>query len=269
MIIGIDIGSTTTKAVAIDKKELKSSVKTEACDAITAASGALGKIMKEGEIKMESIDKIIMTGAGAQNISGPLFGIGSSKIGEIEAIGLGGLYLSKMESIVIANIGTGTSIIEATSQKITHLGGTGIGGGTILGLSKRLIGSHSFEYIMELAGRGEIKNIDILIEDIYGSKMSFLGKKATASNFGKLSDLPKDEDLAFGIVNMVFQVIGMISMFAAKGSGYSQIVVTGNGSTNLLGKSILEDIGKMHSISFHFPPYGEFATAVGAAISGY
>lgn len=269
MIVGIDIGSTTTKAISIDKRGLKSSVNSEAQDAVTAAYGALGKIMRVGEIEIQSIDKIVMTGAGAQSLSGNFFGIETLRINEIEAIGRGGRWLSKRENIVIANIGTGTSLIEATPSTITHLGGTGIGGGTILGLSKQLIGSSTFEHIMELAKAGDIKKIDLLIEDIYGSKISFLGKKATASNFGKVSDLAKSEDFAFGIINMVFEVIGMMAMFAAKGRGYSHVVVTGNGSNNLLGRAILEDIGKMHSITFEFPQFGEYATAVGAAISGF
>ena len=127
------------------------------------------------------------------------------KIDEINAIGIGGMFLSKKESVVIANIGTGTSIIEATREKITHLGGTGIGGGTITGLSKVLLNATDFEHILEMAGKGDISQVDLLIEDISDSGISFLSGKSTASNFGKMLDTAEKEDMALGIINMVFQ----------------------------------------------------------------
>jgi len=180
MIIGIDIGSTTTKAVAVENGEVIKTVKTKAFDAITSATGALGKIIIESNLAMSSIEKIIITGAGAVKIKNEIFGIPTRKIDEIDAIGIGGMFLSKKESVVIANIGTGTSIIEATREKITHLGGTGIGGGTITGLSKELLKTSTFENILNLADGGDIRQIDLLIEDISDSGISFLNDKSTA-----------------------------------------------------------------------------------------
>src|SRR3989339_286019 len=253
MIIGIDIGSTTTKAVAVENGVVIKTVKTKAFDAITSATGALGKIIIESNLTMSSIEKIIITGAGAISIKNEIFGIPTKKIDEINAIGIGGMFLSKKESVVIANIGTGTSIIEATREKITHLGGTGIGGGTITGLSKVLLNATDFEHILEMAGKGDISQVDLLIEDISDSGISFLSGKSTASNFGKMLDTAEKEDMALGIINMVFQVIGVISVFAAKSRGASSVMVTGNGSKNLIGRAILEDISRLYTIRFEFP----------------
>ena len=267
MIIGIDIGSTTTKAVAVENGEVIKTVKTKAFDAITSATGALGKIIIESNLAMSSIEKIIITGAGAVKIKNEIFGIPTRKIDEIDAIGIGGMFLSKKESVVIANIGTGTSIIEATREKITHLGGTGIGGGTITGLSKELLKTSTFENILNLADGGDIRQIDLLIEDISDSGISFLNDKSTASNFGKMLDTAKKEDLALGIVNMVYQVIGVISVFAAKSRNADCVLITGNGSKNLIGRAILEDISRLYNIRFEFPQDAEYATAIGAALS--
>ncbi|HBG23507.1 MAG TPA: pantothenate kinase [Rikenellaceae bacterium] len=267
MIIGIDIGSTTTKAVAVENGVVIKTVKTKAFDAITSATGALGKIIIESNLTMSSIEKIIITGAGAISIKNEIFGIPTKKIDEINAIGIGGMFLSKKESVVIANIGTGTSIIEATREKITHLGGTGIGGGTITGLSKELLNATDFEHILEMAGKGDISQVDLLIEDISDSGISFLSGKSTASNFGKMLDTAEKEDMALGIINMVFQVIGVISVFAAKSRGASSVMVTGNGSKNLIGRAILEDISRLYTIRFEFPQDAEYATAIGAALS--
>ncbi|PKO99787.1 MAG: pantothenate kinase [Bacteroidetes bacterium HGW-Bacteroidetes-8] len=267
MIIGIDIGSTTTKAVAVESGEVIRTVKTKAYDAITSATGALGKIIVESNLSMSSIEKIIITGAGAINIKNNLFGIPTKKIDEINAIGIGGMFLSKKESVIIANIGTGTSIIEATKEKITHLGGTGVGGGTIAGLSRVLLNATDFEHILEMAGRGDISKVDLLIEDISDSGISFLSGKSTASNFGKMLDTAERDDMAIGIINLVFQVIGVISVFAAKSREATSVMVTGNGSKNLIGRAILEDISRLYNIRFEFPQDAEYATAIGAALS--
>jgi type II pantothenate kinase len=267
MIIGIDIGSTTTKAVAVHNGAIVKTIKTKAFDAVTSATGALGKLIIESNLKISNIKKIIITGAGAVNINDEIFGIETHKIDEITAIGLGGMFLSKKESVIISNIGTGTSVIEATKDKITHLGGTGIGGGTIIGLSKELIHSTTFENILRLADSGDLSKVDLLIEDISVSGISFLDPKSTASNFGKMLDTANKEDIALGIINLVYQVIGVISVFAAKSKNADSVLITGNGSKNAIGKKILEEISQLYGISFEFPADAEFATAIGAALS--
>ena len=68
MIIGIDIGSTTTKAVSIEDGRLVRKIKTKAPDSVTSATGAFGKMILEHEIKMEDIEGIMITGAGASKI---------------------------------------------------------------------------------------------------------------------------------------------------------------------------------------------------------
>ena len=267
MIIGIDIGSTTTKAVAVEDGVIIKTVKTKASDAVTSATGALGKIIIESNLSISCVEKIIITGAGGVMINNEIFGITTHKIDEITAIGLGGMYLSKRDKVIISNIGTGTSIIEASKEKITHLGGTGIGGGTIIGLSKELLHTTTFEHILSMAESGDLTNVDLLIEDISDSGISFLNNKSTASNFGKMLDTAKREDVALGIVNMVYQVIGMISVFAAQSRGATSILVTGNGSKNIIGQQILREISELYKTEFVFPADAEYATAIGAALS--
>jgi len=279
MIIGIDIGSTTTKAVAVQNGEVIKTVKTKAFDAVTSATGALGKIVIESNLKISSVDKIIITGAGALKIKDDIFGIPTHKIDEITAIGIGGMFLSKKENIIISNIGTGTSIIEANKNKISHIGGTGIGGGTITGtitgLSKALINISTFDNILKMAAEGNLQNVDLLIEDISDLDISFLNKKSTASNFGKMLDTATKEDVdtatkedvAMGVINMVYQVIGMISVFAAKSRNIDIVLVTGNGSNNRIGQKILENISGLYNIHFEFPHDAEYTTAIGAALS--
>ncbi|MPN52826.1 Type II pantothenate kinase [bioreactor metagenome] len=178
------------------------------------------------------------------------------------------MFLSGRDNVIIANIGTGTSVIEATKDKITHLGGTGVGGGTITGLAKELIKTQTFDNILTLADHGDLTQVDLLIEDISDLDISSLDRKATAANFGKMLDTAEKEDIALGIINMVYQVIGVISMFAAKSRNKDTVLITGNGSKNRIGKKILDEISVMYNVKFVFPADAEYATAIGAALSG-
>ena len=268
MIIGIDIGSTTTKAVLLEDSRIVKRIRTKAEDAVTAAAGAFGKMIVENGVRMQDIKKIMITGAGATKIKGDLFGIPTEKVNEITAIGTGGLFLSGCDNIVIVNIGTGTAIIEASRDEIIHLGGSGVGGGTILGLSKKLLSLSDYDDIMRLAGAGNLDSVDLLLEDIMAANFGFLSGKSTASNFGKMLDTARNEDIAFGIINLVYQTIGMISVFAARSRNIDRVIVTGSGSHNPLGRKVLSDITAMHSVIFEYLSDAEYTTAVGAGLCG-
>ena len=267
MIVGIDIGSTTTKAISVDKGRVIHKIKTKALDAVTSATGAFGKMIVENGIKIGEIHHIMITGAGAGKLKDDLFGIPTGKADEIKSIGIGGMFLAGRDNIIITNIGTGTVIIDAQNDVISHMGGSGVGGGTILGLAKKLLAVSEFSAIMQMAEKGKLNHVDLLMEDIMESDLSFLNKESTASNFGKMLDNACNEDIALALINMVYQVIGMLSVFAAKNRNTDRVVVTGNGSSNLLGRQVLEEITAMYHVQFEYPENAEYTTAIGAALS--
>lgn len=266
MIVGIDIGSTTTKAVAIESRNVVRKMKTKAADAVTSATGVLGKLTMEGGLGIKDIERIAITGVGATKIRDKIFGIPTEAVGEITAIGRGGMFLSGRDEVLIANIGTGTAIIEARGGRIAHIGGTGVGGGTIAGLAKEMLNTSSFSSIMALAEKGDLSRVDLLIGDIAESGLGFLGGDVTAANFGKMADGVGREDIALGLINLAYQVIGMLSVFAARSAGLDSVVVTGKGSGNALGQKVLKGITALYKTEFSFPEDAEFATAIGAAI---
>jgi len=267
MLIGIDIGSTTTKAVSLENGQVVKKIKTRAIDAVTSATGALGKMILENGIRMSEIQRIMITGAGATKIDGDLFGIPTEKVSEISAIGTGGIFQSCRDNIIIVNIGTGTAVIEAHRDRIIHLGGSGVGGGTILGLGKKLLSLSDFGDIMKLAASGSLDPVDLLVEDIMATDLNFLNKKSTASNFGKMLDTARDEDIALGIINMVYEVIGMLAVFAARSRNIDRVIVSGSGAHNPLGQKVLAEITRMHSVHFEYPADAEFTTAIGAGLT--
>ncbi|MCL2270693.1 MAG: pantothenate kinase [Treponema sp.] len=267
LIIGIDIGATTTKVVSIENGRLIRKVKTRASDAVTAATGAFGKIVLENEITMDVIKGIKITGVGASKIKNDIFGIPTSRVDEIKAIGTGGMFLSGMDNIIITNIGTGTAIIEANGRSISHFGGSGVGGGTIIGLAKKMLPTAEFGDIIKLAQTGDLSHVDLLLEDIMDTDMSFLNRENTAANFGKMSVNAANGDIALAIINMVYQVIGVLSVFAARARNIKRVIVTGNGSGNALGQKVLADITGLYGIEFIYPQNAEYTTAVGAGLS--
>ncbi|MDR1596851.1 MAG: pantothenate kinase [Treponema sp.] len=266
MIIGIDIGSTTTKAVSIGPGGKIRKIKTKAIDAVTSATGAFGKMLMENDYRIGDIQRIMITGTGASKIKNDLFGIPTQRVDEMQAIGIGGMFLSGKDDIVITNIGTGTAIIDARKDSITHMGGSGVGGGTILGLAKKLISTSDFNGIMEQAELGNLNQVDLNMEDIMDMDLSFLNRESTVSNFGKMLDTARNEDIAMGILNLVFQVIGMLSIFAAKSKHTDRVIVTGNGSHNPIGKKILDAITVMYKVYFEYPEDAEYTTAIGAGL---
>jgi len=66
---------------------------------------------------------------------------------------------------------------------------------------------------------------------------------------------------------MVYQVIGVLSVFAARAKNCSRIIVTGNGNKNPIGRKVLADITAMYGIEFIYPEYAEYTTAIGAGLS--
>jgi type II pantothenate kinase len=267
MIIGIDIGSTTTKAVSISGDRVLHRIKTRASDALSSAAGALGKMLVENDINMAAIERIMITGAGASKIQNELFGIPTGKTDEIRCIGIGGMFLSGRDNIIITNIGTGTVIINAQKDRVSHLGGSGVGGGTVLGLAKKLLAVSDFNGIMELAARGNLKPVDLLLEDIMETDLGFLKGDASASNFGKMLDGARNEDIALGLLNMVYQVIGTLAVFAARSKNTDRVVVTGKGSGNPIGRQVLGEITNLYQVHFEYPQDAEYTTAIGAALS--
>lgn len=91
---------------------------------------------------------------------------------------------------IAVNIGSGVSILLVKSNNdIQRVSGTNIGGGTLIGLSKLLVDVDNYDTIMEMASKGDNKQLDLIIKDIYGEgvKPHNLDEDILASSFGKLA----------------------------------------------------------------------------------
>lgn len=276
LIIGIDVGGSTTKIVGVRGENGKQRIITpqyvSANDPVTATYGAFGKFTDENELSIQDITKVMMTGVGSSYIKKKLYGLSSERVREFDGIGKGGLYLSGLDEALVVSMGTGTALVHARSDgRMTYLGGTGVGGGSLMGLSKLLVGAESVDHIAEFAEGGDLGNVDLRIKDITSpDALEALSRDLTASNFGNVSDIASKSDLALGVLNMVFETVAMVSVFAARSVGVRDIVLTGNLTELTLCKKKFEEMTEMgYGVRFIIPEYSRFATVIGAALSGF
>lgn len=277
-IIGIDVGGSTTKIVgfncgSICDTKMLSPIYVKASDQLASVYGAFGKFTATNSIELSDIKKVMITGVGSKFIDEKLYGIDTCFLSEFECVGRGGLYISGYEKAIIVSMGTGTAIVSADRGSgkpiYEYMGGTGVGGGTIVGLARQMLGVSDMGHLIDMASAGDIENIDLRIGDITKNEMDGLPSYMTASNFGKLSDIASKEDLALGILNMVYESIGMLAVFAARSKNTKDVVLTGNLSRIPLAKTIFEILSEMFSMNFVIPEYSEFGTVIGAALAEF
>lgn len=90
LIIGLDIGGTTTKIVGFEEGNLFGFVRVVASDAFTSASGGLGKFLNVTGKRLQDVEKIHATGVGASQLSEDLFDCPTQIMPEFDCVGLGG-----------------------------------------------------------------------------------------------------------------------------------------------------------------------------------
>ena len=186
-------------------------------------------------------------------------------ISEIDAVGFGGSALAKYSDCVVASIGTGTAIVHFADSSAQHVGGTGVGGGTIKGLSSIICDLDDPLQIEASAQKGNPSKINLTISDLGYEGLSFLGSEMTASNFADVKS-NKPEDLAAGILRLVGETIGIIaSMCAREFKCQDRIVIVGKVANSHFIRHTIDLVGQLYGTKFTFPDNPGHATAYGAA----
>ncbi len=260
-IIGIDIGSSTIKIIEYKNDNICNKGIFESKDyEIT-----INNFIKENNI--EQIDKIVITGINAKKLDVSRYNVPVEFVEEFIAIAKGGLELSKKEKAIIASIGTGTALIRTEKGEIKHLGGTGVGAGTLTNLCNKFAETKSFEEIIELSKQGDLSKIDLRIADLTDENIKTLPPELTLANFGKLSNDANRADIVLGILNMVFEVIGMMTAFASINDTIKDIVLIGNIVEIPVVKEILKKIEKTHRLNFIIPEEPQYVVVKGAVMT--
>lgn len=267
IILGIDVGISTTKIVGIQDGRLQSTICIKATDPVTSLYGAFGKYLNENGLKLSDVEQVMLTGVGSDYIQGPIFGLPTQKVSEFIADGLGARFESDLDRMIVVSMGTGTTLVRCEGDDISHFLGIAMGGGTLAGLSRLLLDTDDIKYIVALAENGDLSNIDLQIGDICTQEIPGLPAFATASLFGKAKKTVAQEDIALGIICTVIQTIASATVIAGKGLGISDFVMIGNLSRLPQCREVFDMIESLYGVRFHIPGHSDFSTAIGAALS--
>ena len=267
IVIGIDVGISTTKIVGLREGKPTAPIRITAADPITSLYGAFGKYLHENNIQLDDVEHVMLTGVGAGYVKNDVYGVKTSRCDEFIADALGARYESHLDHAVVVSMGTGTSFVQCDGDDIRHIGGIGIGGGTLQGLSRIMLSTSDIKQVSALAMQGNIKNVNLLIGDISAQPLPGLPMEATASIFARAQNDASREDIACGIISMVLQSIGSAAVLAAQGTGCRDMVLIGNLSLLPQCKEIFPPLEKLYGVRFHIPKYSEYCTAIGAALA--
>ena len=218
------------------------------------------------------VNLLAVTGGKHLNLGDEIESTKIVHVNEIDAVGEGAMNLSGLsgkDPIIIVSAGSGTACILAQDGNFIHCSGTGVGGGTVLGLSKLLLGTTDPVEIAELAKAGNESGVDLILEDVVSGPIGELPSDTTAVNFGKISKIDSEiskQDIAAGIVNLVGQTAARVATSVATTFNAREIVVVGRSPSFNGLKNSLEQAASIMGFSPHFPKNGEYASALGALL---
>ena len=269
IIIGIDAGISSTKIIGIENGErIMAPMTVKSSDASTAIYGALGKYLNDNDTTLESVEQVMLTGIGAKDLKSPILGRPTAKVDEFIANGMGARFDSGLDHMIVVSMGTGTSLVRVDGDEIRHIGGIGMGGGSLQGMARLLLGTSNVKEISNMADKGNPAHVNLLIEDICKDELGNLTGDATASLFAKvLQRTPDDNDIAAGLIHMVLETIGSAAVLSQLNGGFKDFVLVGGLTELNLCREVFPLMEKLYSVHFHIPKYAPYCTALGAALS--
>lgn len=262
--IGIDAGGTLTKIAYEERGHLH---------VRSYPNDQLEKLIQWLQLTA-SAAKIFVTGGKSAQIK-QRTKMNSTEVEEFDALVKGTRFLLETEKqitnshFILASIGTGTSIFHVTPDSYERLFGTGIGGGTWMGLGKLLSGKDNFHELTELAATGNHKKSDLLVRDIYAPNEPPIAGDLTAANFGK-AHMNSEADTSDHLAALL-QLIGeTVLQFAGQAAITKQVkTIVFIGST-LEGNSKLKQVLSSFQDSIPYEPVflerGAYAGAIGAML---
>lgn len=265
--VGIDVGGSTTKAVALKGKDILGVSEMPSSDPLATSIGLLGKLVVMMGYSLQDVDVIALAGGRSSQLPDSILGLRVVKVNEIKAAGTGGVVLTNLDEALVVSMGTGTALIEVRNggKNIRHVGGTGVGGGTLIGLSRKMLGVSNISVLVEMAEKGDSKRVDLTVGDIVGDGIGLLSADMTASNLGRVGDTSSIEDLAAGITNLVGEVISSVAYLAASKLRLEDKVILVGRIAKLppVLKSIQKTLASF-GVKPIVPKLPEYAVAVGA-----
>ncbi len=268
--VGIDIGATLAKIAlrtpgkptefilipAAAHEDVAEAVERSRPGRIGVTGGGAGAVARTLESEVVHVNEFAAWGAGS-----------AAFLREQRDLDLGG------QRHLVVSVGTGTSVMLVDGLSVSRIGGTALGGGTVVGLGSLLTSISSFSRLAQLAREGRRQNVDLLVSDIYRSGEIPLAGDLTASNFGKLlrsgspGTKPEPEDLAHALMGLVGENIALVCAGLAANAQVSQIVF--GGSTLRANPALVDVLGGVTQALGRQPIFleqGEHVGALGALL---
>lgn len=260
--IGLDIGGSNTKIAAVNmRRELLGYRVIDA--SVENIEGQVEDFVLSGGY---NVDNIALTGAGSFRVGSLIMGQVPFKSNEFTAIGLGGQTLSGLDDIIVASMGTGTAFIHAKDSDYRHIIGTGIGGGTLLGLCQLVAGTSDLKMIEQLVENGSLGKVDLTVGEMTHGTLPSLNPELTASNFASIKADAGSPDMARGIMNLVLEAVGTMSILSAMAADTRDIVLTGALSQVSRSEEKYCQFSEIYGYNFIIPENAVCSTAIGAAL---
>jgi type II pantothenate kinase len=192
---------------------------------------------------------------------------------EVTAIGRGGQALvsdagdGHASPLLVVSAGSGTAVIAARDEAYAHVTGTGVGGGTLLGLGRLLLGTTDVALIDAMAMRGDANGADLALRDVVSGPIGSLPPDATAVNFGRLARQTADaslDDLAAALMTLVGQVIAITAINAARAERIDRVVMIGHMTDMPSFRRVIDQVGVYYGMQMLLPAHAGFGTVIGA-----
>lgn len=227
------------------------------------------EVLAHGLLMPSEVDWIAVTGGNRELLPPTIDDRPLVRVDEVSAIGRGGLALAQVERAIVTSAGSGTAVVSAGADGSRHVTGSGVGGGTLVGLGRMLLNIADPRELDALAREGNQAALNLTIGEIVGSAIGTLPPDTTAVNFGRAARGPVNaspEDVAAALVNMVGQVVGIVAINAARATQNEHIVVVGHLTDLPSVREVLREVGVFYGATLTIPDYGGYATATGALL---
>lgn len=244
-------------------------------------------VLESGGLALERVTRLAVTGGRHRALPARIGETALVSVNEVTAIGRGGQALaagllaehgysdhalgSALGSVptLVVSAGSGTAVISARGDACRHITGTGVGGGTLLGLGRLLLNTTDAMTIDALAMQGDPNGADLSLQDVVLGPIGSLPPDATAVNFGKIARATHEAtrpDLAAALVTLVGQVIAITAINAARAEGLEHVVVIGHLTDMPSFRVVLDRVGEYYGTQLLLPEQAGFGTAMGALL---
>lgn len=262
---GLDVGISTTDAVA--GWNAGGAISLPTTDPIRSAEAAIAALFRQDPPPRGEL-VIAATGVGSRRLPGRLAGYEVRRVPEITAIGRGGVGLAGGGDALVASLGTGTAMVSVKQGAMIHVTpGNGVGGGTLLGLGRALLGTDDIAELSRLAGAGDRTRLDITIGEVVGGSLGVLPEHGTASNFAKYASNASRPDVAAALLNLVAEVVLWTVLLGLQASGQRRAILTGKLVLVEPIRRRIDDIGTALGGVLVVPDRAGVASALGAVWS--